>query len=117
MPNTFVDSSFKQFPVLSGFHPAANMERGIFGLGNQIVDLAAEEWVLHGGGKLDDDKVLISGGNDNALAALSRLLSLGISSERIVWLTPSVGSVIDIGHVDVSIARNIFDSIFTCLFR
>ena len=79
------------------------MERGVFGLGNQIVDTAAEIWITTGGGKQDVDKIVVSGTCANAMVVLGRLLSLGVSHERLVWLAPfSADGVIDLGHPDVS---------------
>ena len=100
----FVDASFKNISSLSGCHPFANMKRGVFGLGNQTVDSDAEAWITSGGGKREDDKIVVSGTCANALVVLGRLLSLGVSSERLVWLAPfSADSSIELGHADVRI--------------
>lgn len=81
----------------------ANVERGVFGLGSQIADAAAENWIVAGGGKADCEKILVCGTSENALVAMGRLLSIGISPNRLVWLSPFVGdNVFELGHSDVS---------------
>lgn len=89
--------------MLSGYHPVVNMERGIFGLGNQAVDAMAVDWVLNGMGGTTDDRIVVHGGSENSLAVLGYLLNQGVTSDRIVWVSPVQHNVIDLGHADVSI--------------
>lgn len=80
------------------------MERGVFGLGNQMIDAAAENWIKCGRGNAECDKIVISGPCENAIVVLGRLLELGISPGRLVWLAPLSGdSLIELGHGDVSL--------------
>jgi hypothetical protein len=97
----FSDASFKKIPVISGSHPSVNAMRGIFGLGNQLADDRAADWITKGKGASPTEKVVIFGHGDAACAALGGILSLGVAPERIVWLCPNGESAIDLGHNDV----------------
>lgn len=78
------------------------MKRGVFGLGNPIVDGQAEEWIMSGVGSKTEDKIVVAGSSENALVAISRLLELGVQTDRLLWLAPFAEQLIDLGHPDVS---------------
>jgi hypothetical protein len=88
------DSSIRKFPSTKGFLPASLMRRGVFCLGNSVVDSAALDWIDTAKSK---ENIIVYGCSLTAVNVIERLLSEGVDPSLIVVISDK-SYVADFGH-------------------
>lgn len=85
------DSTIKRIPALAKVHPFTAATKGVFSIGNKIMDEHALNWV-----KKHDGNVVLYGNALDALAAAGSLIAQGISARRLSLIFPEFE--INLGH-------------------
>lgn len=96
-----LDNSIKEIPSLVRMHPARCADSGIFSLGNPTIDTIAMKYIKKRYPARTDD-VIVYGSGLVALTAVSKLLQIGLSPNRITFVVPE-----EEGVIDVSLDKNV----------
>ena len=90
-----IDNSIKEIPSLSRTHPTRCADSGIFALGNPTIDNIALKYIKKRYPARTDD-VIVYGSGLAALVAVSKLLRIGLSPNRITLVVQEEEGVIDL---------------------